>query len=93
MIFLMCVSVTGTCMAGALTGKITDIENNSIPGVTVTVNNPRLARSFTDTTSMKGRYRFQDLPAGVYVLRAELMGMKTLELNGRLRGNKLHRST
>jgi len=66
-------------LTGVIAGKITDVDENPIPGVTVTVTGDNLPGARVDTTSASGTYRMPELAPGVYVLTAELMGMKTIK--------------
>jgi outer membrane receptor protein involved in Fe transport len=66
-------------LTGVMAGKITDVDGNAIPGVTVTVTGQNLPGARVDTTSANGMYRMPELPPGLYDLKAELMGMKTIE--------------
>ncbi|MBN1552113.1 TonB-dependent receptor [bacterium] len=66
-------------LTGVLAGKVTDVDGNPIPGVTITVTGPNLPGARVDTTSANGMYRMPELPPGNYTVVAELMGMKTIE--------------
>ncbi|MBN1355280.1 TonB-dependent receptor [bacterium] len=66
-------------LTGVIAGKVTDVDGNPIPGVTITVTGSNLPGARVDTTSANGMYRMPELPPGVYDLKAELMGMKTIE--------------
>ncbi len=73
---------SGTAFAGltgVIAGKITDADGNPIPGVTVTVTGPNLPGARVDTTSATGTFRMPELSPGSYTVKAELMGMKTIE--------------
>ena len=64
---------------GVIAGRITDVDGNPIPGVTVTATGPNLPGTRVDVTSSSGMYRMPQLPPGMYTLTVELMGMKTIE--------------
>ena len=66
-------------LTGVIAGKITDVDGNPIPGVTVTATGPNLPGARVDITSASGMYRMPELPPGVYTVTVELMGMKTIE--------------
>jgi len=73
---------SGTAFAaitGVIAGKATDVDGNAIPGVTVSVYGANLPGVRMDTTSSSGTYRMPELPPGIYTVKAELMGMKTIE--------------
>jgi len=59
---------------GAITGKVTDDQNNPLPGVTVTLTSPSLMGPRALVTDAAGKYRFPALPPGNYSLKAELKG-------------------
>ncbi len=66
-------------LTGVIAGKITDAEGNPIPGVTVSVTGEGLPGARVDTTSATGTFRMPELAPGLYMVKAELMGMKTIE--------------
>lgn len=66
-------------LTGVIAGKVVDVDGNPIPGVTITVTGENLPGARVDTTSGSGTYRMPELPPGIYVLTAELMGMKTIK--------------
>ncbi len=78
-LFLVGGGVANAALTGVLAGKATDVDGNPIPGVTITVTGPNLPGERVDTTSANGMYRMPELPPGLYTLKAELMGMKTVE--------------
>ncbi len=63
---------------GAIVGKVMDTEKTPLPGVTVTVSGPSLMGARTFVTGESGEYRFPALPPGVYTVKAELQGFKTI---------------
>jgi Carboxypeptidase regulatory-like domain/TonB dependent receptor-like, beta-barrel len=65
---------------GTLSGRVTDGQGLSVPGVTVTVTGSQGAK--TAVTDPDGRFTVPFLTPGTYVLRAELQGFKALERNG-----------
>jgi outer membrane receptor protein involved in Fe transport len=66
-------------LTGVIAGRITDVDDNPIPGVTVTATGPNLPGARVDVTSSTGLYRMPQLPPGMYTLTIELMGMKTIQ--------------
>jgi outer membrane receptor protein involved in Fe transport len=66
-------------LTGVLAGKTTDKDGNPIPGVTITVTGENLPGVRLDTTSVNGMFRMPELPPGIFTVRAELMGMQTME--------------
>ena len=68
---------------GNITGRATDASGGALPGVTVSVTSPNLiggARSAV--TDEQGVYRFTQLPGGVYLVKFELPGFTTLNVEG-----------
>jgi Carboxypeptidase regulatory-like domain/TonB dependent receptor-like, beta-barrel len=65
---------------GTLSGRVTDGQGLSVPGVTITVAGPQGTK--TAVTDPEGRFTVPFLTPGAYGLRAELQGFKALERNG-----------
>src|SRR5262245_2012348 len=61
---------------GNLYGTARDIQEQSVPGVTVSLTGPGAAR--TATSDMKGDFRFLDLSPGDYAIRLERKGLETV---------------
>jgi hypothetical protein len=55
---------------GALTGKLTDLHSNPLPGVTVILRNEATGAEASTTTATNGTYRFSGLEQGEYSLEA-----------------------
>lgn len=55
---------------GSLTGVLTDAHSTPLENVTITLRNTLSGSSFSETTTRKGRYRFENLPDGEYALSA-----------------------
>ncbi len=72
-------TATQAAYTGILTGRVSDSSNNPIPGVMITVSGENLQGTRSDVTNENGLYRLAELPPGGYMLKAELMGMKTIE--------------
>ncbi len=61
--------------SGTIEGTVKDESNAILPGVTVTVTSPQLQVGLlTQVSDAAGNYKFVDLPAGTYRLKAELTG-------------------
>lgn len=61
--------------SGTIEGTVKDESNAVLPGVTVTVTSPQLQiGQLVQATESNGSYKFVDLPAGTYRLKAELTG-------------------
>jgi hypothetical protein len=61
--------------SGTIEGTVKDESNAILPGVTVTATSPQLqVGQLVQVSDAAGNYRFVDLPAGTYRLKAELSG-------------------
>jgi hypothetical protein len=67
---------------GEITGRVTDSSAAVLPGVTVTLTSPVLLQPLSAVTSENGSYRFPNLPVGLYDLRFELSGFRTVIREG-----------
>lgn len=62
----------------SIEGGVTDESGATLPGVTVTLSSPALQTAqMIEVTNSQGRYRFAQLPGGVYQLRFELAGFQS----------------
>ena len=61
--------------SGTIDGTIRDQSNSVLPGVTITATSPQLqVGQIVQVSDAAGNYKFVDLPAGTYRLKAELQG-------------------
>ena len=67
---------------GEVFGKATDQSGAVLPGVTVTLTGPVLLQPLTAVTSETGTYQFPRLEIGVYSVKFELAGFKTVVNEG-----------
>ena len=68
----------------SIEGAVTDESGAALPGVTVTLSSPALQTAqMAEATNGQGRYRFTNLPGGIYQVRFELAGFQTF-LRGEL---------
>jgi hypothetical protein len=66
-----------------ITGRATDESGGALPGVTVSVTSPNLiGGARTVVTDDQGVYRFTQLPGGAYVVKFELPGFTTTNIEG-----------
>lgn len=66
-----------------ITGRATDESGGALPGVTVSVTSPNLiGGARTVVTDDQGVYRFTQLPGGTYVVKFELAGFTTMNVEG-----------
>jgi len=63
---------------GEIFGKATDQSGAVLPGVTVTLTAPTLLQPLVAVTSETGTYQFPRLEIGVYTVKFELTGFKTV---------------
>jgi hypothetical protein len=63
---------------GEIFGKVTDQSGAVLPGVAVTVTAPSLLQPLTAITSESGTFQFPRLDVGIYSVRFELAGFKTV---------------
>lgn len=62
---------------GSIAGRIVDAQGLAIPGATVTVTTPQGTRTFTSDS--EGAFFAPFLPPGMYSVRVELPGFRTLD--------------
>jgi hypothetical protein len=81
-IFWLCSNAFGQSrMTGALTGNVTDEEDTPLPGATVQIESPALIGGpRVVTVDTQGRFRFAELPPGVYQITVTLSGFKTVRI-------------
>src|SRR5262245_63807783 len=61
--------------SGTIEGTVRDQSNSVLPGVTITATSPQLqVGQIVQVADSAGNYKFVDLPAGTYRLKAELQG-------------------
>jgi hypothetical protein len=66
----------GSGMTGSLSGTVKDLQGAVVPGASVVLTNARTNQSFELTTDDEGRYRAENLPAGLYALSAYASGFQ-----------------
>jgi len=64
---------------GSIEGTVSDNTGAPLPGVTVEVRSAALQGVRSDTTDLKGHFRFTLLPAGSYNVSATLSGFNTVQ--------------
>lgn len=77
-LLLAAASVGSAQQPGQIFGKVTDASGAVMPGVTVTLSGPRLLQPMVAASSATGTYQFPGLSVGVYTVKFELTGFKTL---------------
>jgi hypothetical protein len=63
---------------GSIKGTITDTEGDALPGCTISLKSESLMGMRTYTTVETGTYRIPSLPPGIYTIKAEMPGFKTI---------------
>lgn len=76
---LIAIPLLGQARTGNIYGKVVDAASGQpLPGVAITLTGQGIA-PMTAITTAEGNFRFLRLPPGVYSIKAELQGFKTLE--------------
>jgi hypothetical protein len=71
-------AIAQSVSSGTIEGTVKDESNAVLPGVTVTVTSPQLqVGQLVQVSDSAGSYKFVDLPAGTYRLKAELTGFSS----------------
>lgn len=71
--------VTAQVQTGSILVRVTDAQGGAVPGVTVTLTSPVLvAGTMTGATDTGGVNRFPSLQPGVYSVKLELQGFRTV---------------
>jgi hypothetical protein len=63
---------------GTILGTITDQTGAAMPGVTVVATETRTNVSYDTVTNETGNFTFPNIPDGIYNIKAELQGFKTV---------------
>jgi hypothetical protein len=78
---IMIVSVANAAEKGTLRAKVVDVEQGTVlPGVPVTITSPNMMGSKTSISNVDGEVLFINLTPGLYTVKAELEGFKTIVL-------------
>jgi hypothetical protein len=71
--------VAAQVQTGSILVRVTDAQGGAVPGVTVTLTSPVLvAGTMTGTTDTGGVNRFPSLQPGIYSVKVELQGFRTV---------------
>src|SRR5687767_7342195 len=71
--------VVAQVQTGSILVRVTDAQGGAVPGVTVTLSSPVLvAGTMTGVTDIGGINRFPSLQPGVYSVKLELQGFRTV---------------
>ena len=64
---------------GTITGEVKDESGATVPGATVTAQNVGTNAVRTQVSNQAGAYTFPAMPPGMYQVKAELQGFKTVQ--------------
>src|SRR5688572_15236248 len=79
MIAVAALPVYAQVQTGSILVRVTDAQGGAVPGVTVTLTSPVLvAGTMTGTTDTGGVNRFPSLQPGIYSVKVELQGFRTV---------------
>lgn len=67
---------------GTFLGTVFDSERQPLPGVTITAKNVQTGLVQESITNLRGGYRIERLPRGIYTVTASVQGFKTLSKEG-----------
>jgi len=82
-LFLAAPPAFSQAATGTITGRATDPSGAALPGVTVSITSPNMiGGARTAITDDQGTYRFTLLSSGVYVVKFDLPGFTTLNIEG-----------
>ncbi len=87
LIFLLALGITSTVFpqgrqTGSIHGTVVDKEGIFLPGATITTTSKALMGQKTYVTTDTGSYRFPALPPGIYTIKCEMPGFKTIRREG-----------
>jgi hypothetical protein len=79
LLFTISSAVFAQGSSSSLAGHVKDATGAALPGVSVTATNQATGLSRTVVTEADGTYRFASLPAGTYMVVADLSGFGTVD--------------
>lgn len=80
-LLIVCITtVSAQRQTGSIKGKITDTEGFPLPGAFVYISSPALQGFQTYVTSDTGRIKFHGLSSGLYKIKVEMPGFKTVNI-------------
>src|SRR5262245_39649788 len=78
-LILFCASTVKAQQDGNISGTVVDEKNAVIVGAQVTVTNDKTGLKRTATSKSNGSFSIQVLPVGIYTVKIEATGFKTVE--------------
>jgi len=86
LVLFLSIGLASTALAqrqtGSLTGVVKDTEGVVLPGVIVTVSSVKMMGDVSFVTTESGFFRFPSLPSGIYDVKLELPGFRTITQTG-----------
>jgi Carboxypeptidase regulatory-like domain/TonB dependent receptor len=79
LLLAVCVPVFSQTTTGRILGTVTDQSGAAVPGAAVVITDTQRGTTRASATDASGNYAVPDLPPGVYKVRAEAKGFKTVE--------------
>ncbi len=70
---------TAQSTTGTISGTVVDESSQSVPGASVTLVHEQTAVARTEVTTARGAFQFTAVPPGLYTVRVELTGFRTVE--------------
>lgn len=77
---LLVASSSAQSATGSIAGSVLDSTGATIPGATIAVENQETGASLETVSSEAGVFAFPALPVGIYDLKAEVSGFKSVEI-------------
>jgi protocatechuate 3,4-dioxygenase beta subunit len=77
--FALCLPLTAQTTTGRILGRVTDSSGAAVAGAAVLVTDTQRGTTRSATTDASGDYAAPELPPGIYKIRAEAKGFKTVE--------------
>jgi hypothetical protein len=83
-LFLCAATSLAQSVTGTITGVVTDDSGGLVAGASVTLTNERTTDARTTTTGENGGFQFVAVQPGVYAIRIEAFGFRSLERRNNL---------
>ena len=81
-LFIDAAAASAQMQTGEVFGKVTDPSGAALPGVAITLTSPVLLQPLVAVTSETGSYQFPRIAIGVYTVRFQLVGFRTIVNEG-----------
>src|SRR5262245_48311247 len=81
-VFFLCVVTNAQESASSgVAGQVLDTSKAAVPGATITVTNAGTNAQRVTQSDAEGRFSVPNLPPATYLLKVELSGFRTAEIN------------